>query len=136
MAEGEKRKGTRCAVCTYCGRCFEDASTSKGWSGERCDVCVGCGKCMEAWGLVSSEDVDAATGPTSWADAFKVMDTGFAGEAPPVPAAPGAVSESAPQEPDAVTGATPGVASGCAEFGLDDMESLHARLGIKPPGEA
>lgn len=160
-----KKPGWRCKVCTFCGRCFDDdAGVKQGesqWSGERCDVCVGCGKCAERWGLVASDDADAESGPTNWADAFKVMDTGFAGAAPPVIAAPGAsqaagtagvgsvdgtgedacgsmglqaalgVSE---EECDGATGATPGVAKACSELGLDDMVSLNAKLGINPPG--
>lgn len=136
MPMEERRKGTRCTVCTFCGRCFEEgaaeASAADGWSGERCAVCVGCGKCLREWGLVSDGDADAESGPTNWADAFKVMDTGFAGDAPPIPGAPGA----APAEVDAATGATPGVASACKDLGLDDMGSVAERLGIKPPGEA
>lgn len=139
----ERKKGTRCTVCTYCGRCFEEtdgAAPAKGWSGERCDVCVGCGKCMREWGLISDDDSDAESGPTNWADAFKVMDTGFAGDAPPIPAAPGvgtgASSTSEDDaEPDAATGATPGVASACKDLGLDDMACVTEKLGIKPPGQ-
>lgn len=166
MAE---RKGTRCAVCVGCGKCFEVAAEPeeprKGWSGKRCEVCVGCGECARAWGLApgNGDDADAVSGATNWADAFKVMDVGGAGEAPPVGAPPGvptdevpdgaagahpgfsAVGEDAsgegagaacPDGADAVTGATPGVASACKELGLDDMASLGASLGIKPPGVA
>lgn len=94
MTDKEQRKGTRCAVCVMCGRCFEDESddkSSKGakWSGTRCEVCVSCGKCAEAWGLVKDKDSDADSGPTNWASAFKVMDTGSAGAPPPVNGAPG-----------------------------------------------
>ena len=39
-------------------------------------------------------------------------------------------------ECDAVTGATPGVATACKELGLDDMSYLVDQLGIKPPGQA
>lgn len=91
----ERRKGTRCAVCVMCGRCFEtdEAAPSDDrpvkWTGTRCDICVSCGKCAEAWGLVGAGASDADSGPTNWADAFKVMDTGSAGAAPPVPGAPG-----------------------------------------------
>ena len=177
----ERKKGTRCKVCTYCGRCFTDEapgdSSSKGWSGKRCDVCVGCGKCAEEWGLLGGDDADAVSGPTSWADAFKVMDIGTAGQAPPVPGAPGAscagetvsagdasgsgdagdagidavsgatVSSGESRsdtcgdvdgadDVDAVTGATPGVASACKELGLDDIKSVADKLGIKPPGQS
>ena len=89
MTEEKQRKGTRCAVCTMCGRCFDEASgesgpdSSSGWTGMRCEVCVSCGKCAEAWGLVGS-DADTESGPTSWADAFKVMDVGQ-NESPPPP---------------------------------------------------
>lgn len=111
MAE---RKGTRCAVCVGCGRCFEDeGAAAPGWSGKRCAVCVGCGECAKAWGVVPSGDgdgTDAVSGPTSWADAFKVMDTGSAGVAPPVIAPPGAsASEGAASDALAATraGAAP-----------------------------
>lgn len=166
MAE---RKGTRCAVCVGCGRCFEvpdePEEPQKGWSGKRCAVCVGCGECARAWGLApgDGDDADAVSGATNWADAFKVMDAGGAGEAPPIGALPGVPAEEAPAraagahpgssavgedasgeglragcsgDADAVTGATPGVASACKELGLDDMASLGASLGIKPPGVA
>lgn len=131
----ERRRGTRCSVCTFCGRCFADESdstrtddqVSRGWSGTRCEVCVECGKCARAWGVVG-EDPDAVSAPTNWADAFKVMDDGSAGAPPPTPGAPG--------ECDAVTGATPGVATACRELGLDDMANLAGKLGIKPPGQA
>lgn len=93
----EPRRGTRCSVCTFCGRCF----------------------------------VDAVSAPTNWADAFKAMDDGSTGDAPPVLAAPGMTDD----EPDAVTGATPGVATACRELGLDDMDDLAGKLGIKPPGQ-
>lgn len=82
----EKRKGTRCKVCTFCGACFKDDKT-EGWSGKRCDVCRGCGKCLQAWGLFGA---DTESGATSWADAFKGMDDGSAPPPPAVPAAPGA----------------------------------------------
>lgn len=130
----ERRRGTRCSVCTFCGRCFADdeaqtdVSAASGWSGTRCEVCVECGKCALAWG-VASDDPDATSGATNWADAFKVMDDGSAGEAPPMMAAPGSTCES-----DAVTGATPGVATACRELGLDDLANLTEQLGIKPPG--
>lgn len=161
-----KKPGWRCRVCTFCGRCFADNDAGAkernvSWNGERCDVCVGCGKCAERWGLVASDDADAESGPTNWADAFKVMDTGFAGTAPPVIAAPGAsrvdetdkvddggeagghdgkneglqsVEVISEEGCDGTTGATPGVAKACSELGLDDMESLQVRLGINPPG--
>lgn len=125
----ERRKGTRCSVCTFCGRCFEDpAAQQETWTGERCEVCVECGKCLRRWGVVS-DDPDAMSGPTNWADAFKAMDDGSKG-APPVSGAPGSGGDA-----DAVTGATPGVATACMELGLNDMESLASQLGIKPPGE-
>lgn len=121
--------------------------------GTRCAVCVGCGRCLEAWGLgPKSDDADAESGPTDWASAFKVMDTGQAPPPPPVPGAPGEPTraEAAPDaaagasgeasdgdgQPDAVTGATPGVATACKELGLDDMAALNRSLGIKPPGMA
>ena len=137
MAE---RRGTRCGVCTGCGRCFEDGGGSgseaaAGWSGERCELCVGCGRCLEAWGLGPGSSADGESGATNWADAFKAMDTGQGSPSPPVPGAPGGAPGSC-ESPDAVTGATPGVAAACRELGLDDMESLNRSLGIKPPGIA
>lgn len=152
----ERKPGWRCKVCTYCGRCFEDDASSKddgNWSGKRCDVCVGCGKCLRDWGLLA-DDADGMSGPTNWGDAFKAMDNGKSGDAPPIPGAPGAPSSPVNSEgvtdaasgatpmleeaceADAVTGATPGVASACAELGLDDMKAVGERLGIKPPGVA
>ena len=144
----ERRRGTRCSVCTFCGRCFADEGESaqsddqapRGWSGTRCEVCVECGKCARAWGVVG-EDPDALSAPTNWADAFKVMDDGSAGAPPPTPGAPGERScrewdEQDSDECDAVTGATPGVATACRELGLDDMANLAGKLGIKPPGQA
>ena len=105
----ERRAGTRCAVCTYCGACFSDeekaarkstseiaaahgdasvsASASGTWSGTRCEVCRGCGKCLREWGLFGA---DAESGATSWAEAFKGMDDGARGAAPSIPAPPGA----------------------------------------------
>ena len=157
-----RRKGTRCAVCVMCGRCFEEDAEASGerpvkWTGTRCDVCVSCGKCAEAWGLVG-DGSDADSGPTNWADAFKVMDTGSAGAPPPMTGAPGvggsqgdASEPAAParpssfaclkrgadgEDPDTSTGATPGVSSACKEHGFDDMEKLIDKLGIKPPGVA
>lgn len=97
----EHRRGTRCSVCIFCGRCFVDGE---------------------------AEQVDAVSHATNWADAFKEMDDGSAGAPPPTPGAPG--------ECDAVTGATPGVATACKELGLDDMANLAGKLGIKPPGQA
>lgn len=157
MVDGQ-RKGTRCAVCVMCGRCFEDGAEVSGdrpakWTGARCDVCTSCGKCAEAWGLVGSDASDADSGPTNWADAFKVMDTGSAGAPPPVGAAPGIAFEGSVRDakpssfaclkrgadgeaPDTSTGATPGVSSACKEHGFDDMGKLIERLGIKPPGVA
>lgn len=140
MAE---RRGTRCAVCTGCGRCFADPAegASTAWRGERCAVCVGCGRCLEAWGLAPGSGADAESGPTDWAAAFKALDAGTAAPPPPVPGAPGepARTDAEPDgdaAPDAVTGATPGVATACRELGLDDMEFLNRSLGIKPPGVA
>lgn len=134
----QQKKGWRCTVCTFCGRCFVDEApadqAASGWSGKRCAVCTGCGKCAREWGLIGG-DADGASGATNWADAFKVMDTGSAGAPPPVPGAPGMSSDAAACECDAATGATPGVASACKDLGLDDLESVSARLGIKPPGE-
>lgn len=162
MAE-EQRKGTRCAVCVMCGRCFEDdapdsAARPVKWTGTRCEVCVSCGKCAEAWGLVGAGASDADSGPTNWADAFKVMDTGSAGAPPPVSGAPGVgagcgdagkpAASAKPssfaclkrgadgEDPDTSTGATPGVSSACKEHGFDDMDKLIAKLGINPPGVA
>lgn len=196
----KRRKGTRCAVCTYCGACFRDESATngsadaanvdagtgaKGWSGERCEVCKGCGKCLREWGLFGA---DAESGATSWADGFKGMDDGARGDAPAVPAPPGSSAASKAERPpatdastsatvgavaakpasenahttsgetdapipkrssspfatlkasgddaDASTGATPGVASACKEFGMDDSLAFAASLGIKPPGQA
>lgn len=157
----ETRKGTRCAVCVGCGKCFEvEEASQKGWSGHRCEVCVSCGECAKAWGLAPSGDgdVDAVSGATNWADAFKVMDTGTGG-APPSAPPPGMPAETdatraggksdaanplendsdlegACGDVDAVTGATPGVATACKELGLDDMASLTETLGIKPPGQS
>ena len=109
----ERRAGTRCAVCTYCGACFRDeekaarettsesaaahgdasasASASGTWSGTRCDVCRGCGKCLREWGLFGA---DAESGATSWAEAFKGMADGARGTAPNIPAPPGAQAPS------------------------------------------
>ncbi len=126
------KEGYRCKVCTFCGRCFEDEESGQEtppvWKGQRCEVCVECGACLRAWGVFSGDDVDAVSHATNWADAFKVMDDGSAGAPPPIPGAPG--------ECDAVTGATPGVATACRELGLDDMANLAGKLGIKPPGQA
>lgn len=131
-----QKKGWRCTVCTFCGRCFaDDAPSEEGassWSGSRCAVCTGCGKCAREWGLIGG--ADGASGPTNWADAFKVMDTGSAGAPPPVPGAPGVAATE--EDADAATGATPGVASACKDLGLDDMACVAAKLGIKPPGQA
>lgn len=142
----QKRTGTRCAVCTYCGRCFEEQA-QPAWTGERCEVCVSCGKCAQAWGLIPSGEADAESGPTNWADAFKVMDTG-GGPAPPAMPAPagsvaaashddtaGSTTFDASQDVDAVTGATPGVASACKDLGLDDITTVAAAYGVKPPGQ-
>lgn len=136
-------------MCVGCGKCFTDDDRPKqGWSGKRCPVCVACGECAKAWGILPSEDedVDAVSGPTSWADAFKVMDTGSAGAPPPVLAAPGESSpgkadpekadSSEGEDIDASTGATPGVATACKELGLDDMDAVLTACNIKPPGQA
>ena len=166
MSNDNQRKGTRCAVCVMCGKCFEDEPSheSGSWSGSRCAVCVSCGKCAKAWGLVGGENVDALTGPTVWGGAARAMDTGSAGAPPPVTGAPGTsslgskpldasepskeASKAKPsnfaclrrgadgEEVDASTGATPGVSSSCKDHGLDDMSKLIADLGIKPPGVA
>lgn len=153
----EKRRGTRCKVCTFCGACFaDDASAGKpsrasapavgaaeAWSGHRCEVCRGCGKCLEAWGLIGA---DAESGATSWAEGFKKMDDGTAGAPPAVLAAPGAAPsrsrspfatlKAGTGDADTSTGATPGVSSACKELGLDDPAAVIANLGIKPPGVA
>ena len=91
MSNDDQRKGTRCAVCVMCGKCFEDEPSheSGSWSGSRCAVCVSCGKCAKAWGLVGGENVDALTGPTVWGGAARAMDTGSAGAPPPMNSAPG-----------------------------------------------
>ena len=91
MSNDNQRKGTRCAVCVMCGKCFEDEPSheSGSWSGSRCAVCVSCGKCAKAWGLVGGENVDALTGPTVWGGAARAMDTGSAGTPPPMNGAPG-----------------------------------------------
>lgn len=93
-----------------CGKCFEDgegAQAAGGWTGTRCDVCVSCGKCAEAWGLIKPEGADVDSGPTSWADAFKVMDTGSAGAPPPVTGAPGVAGDAgaAAEDAEAAAGA-------------------------------
>ncbi len=104
MIEEKRRRGTRCMVCVYCGKCFEE------------------------------EGVDAVSGATSWGDAFKALDDGST-EAPPPPLAPPGEKADC-SKVDAVTGATPGVATACRELGLDDMSTLQKSLGIKPPGVA
>ncbi len=86
-----------------------------------------CGACF------ADEKVDAVSGATCWGEAFKSLDDGTAGTPPAVSAPPG---EAAHDEVDAVTGATPGVATACKELGLDDMGALQESLGIKPPGVA
>lgn len=39
-------------------------------------------------------------------------------------------------DPDAVTGATPGVASACREFGMASVDKVVSERGIRPPGVA
>lgn len=71
----EHRRGTRCSVCVFCGRCFVDGE---------------------------AEQVDAVSHATNWADAFKEMDDGSAGAPPPTPGAPGecdAVTAPRPESP-------------------------------------
>lgn len=77
--------------------------------------------------------VDAVSGATQWK-----VDSPLAAAIP----APGqrmsaaderALRESA-EAADAVTGATPGVASACAELGMNSLDDVVAELGIKPPG--
>lgn len=125
----EKRAGTRCKVCTYCGACFRDKADSpsaeqagedehKGWSGTRCEVCRGCGKCLREWGLFGA---DAESGATSWADAFKGMDDGARGSAPSMPAPPGSAAPGA-QIAD-VAEDTPADATSSASVWADDGAS-------------
>jgi len=38
-------------------------------------------------------------------------------------------------EVDTKTGATPGVAAACEEYGMTDPDTVQQKLGIKPPGE-
>lgn len=119
-----QQKGTRCAVCTGCGKCFEaQDDTAQGWSGKRCDVCVGCGKCLEAWGLGPKDGADAESGPTNWGDAFKAMDAGQGAAPPPLPAAPG----SRPDKPTVKAGHEPQGADHDATPSFADALSGEAR---------
>ena len=179
-----RRQGTRCAVCVGCGRCLASsvepgagagAAEPEPWSGERCAVCVGCGRCARAWGLAAGAGVDAVSGATDWASAFKALDDGAADAAPARMAPPGVVASAGQRsggtaEPpgpdvlavdarpdgatwaptdaggpaassadglapalDAMTGATPGVATACKELGLG---AKVASLGLRPLGIA
>lgn len=91
--------------------------------------------------------VDAVTGATQWK-----VDSPLAA-AIPAPGQPmsaederalrktadakdGEGSEGEANAPDAVTGATPGVASACAELGMSSLGDVVDELGIKPPGMA
>ena len=76
---------------------------------------------------------DAVTGATSLADAAAVLDPGGAGGAPtaPPPCPPPGTCDA-----DAVTGATPGVASACRELGLSSVDDVVRERGIRPPGVA
>ena len=79
------------------------------------------------------ERPDAVTGATSLADAAAAHDPGGAGggpSAPPPCPPPGTC------DPDAVTGATPGVASACREFGMASVDKVVSERGIRPPGVA
>lgn len=45
-------------------------------------------------------------------------------------------SESASSsKPDAITGATPGVAAACRDYGFTSPDTVDLLLGVKPPGE-
>ncbi|MGN0073456.1 MAG: hypothetical protein ACI36W_06665 [Coriobacteriales bacterium] len=127
---------------------------------KRCEVCLECGKCMEAWGLVlgGGGGEDGVSSATSLAAASALLEVG---DSPPPPlcgASPGessagaaaqaAAAQASPAKrpcfavlkkvdgmDDDATGATPGVASACKELGFSDLESVSARLGIKPPGQ-
>ncbi|MGN0038860.1 MAG: hypothetical protein ACI36Y_07000 [Coriobacteriales bacterium] len=166
MSEQPQRKaGTRCKVCRFCGRCFEDESESKAGNSQftvhkRCEVCLECGKCMEAWGLVlgGGGGEDGVSSATSMASASQLLDVGNNPPAPACGALPGesSAAANARQTPvddasakrpcfavlkkidgmdDDATGATPGVASACKELGFSDLASVSQRLGIKPPGQ-
>ena len=39
-------------------------------------------------------------------------------------------------EPDEVTGASPGTAQACTDFGLSSLSSNLEKFGLKPPGQA
>lgn len=160
--QAEKRAGTRCKVCRYCGRCFEEEVPGQGHEPsfsvhKRCEVCLECGKCMEAWGLVlgGGGGEDGSSGATSMAAASQLLSVGNTPAPPACAASPGqssaAAVASAPSEQqkrpsfavlkkiegmdDDATGATPGVASACKELGFSDLASVSQRLGIKPPGQ-
>ena len=160
--QDERRAGTRCKVCRYCGRCFEDEAPGQGHEPsfsvhKRCEVCLECGKCMEAWGLVLGGDggEDGSSGATSMASASQLLSVGGTPAPPACAASPGQSSAAAvasvPREQqkrpsfavlkkiegmdDDATGATPGVASACKELGFSDLASVSQRLGIKPPGQ-
>ncbi|WP_165170384.1 hypothetical protein [Adlercreutzia sp. ZJ242] len=141
----EARRGTRCAPCRGCGRCFIAADAASA------DVEAG------ARTAGSPEDVDASTGATSFADAARKLDDGSSPAPPAVAAAPGtaaipgaAAAPGTPRRPrspfatlkaadgevDATTGATPGVSAACKEFGMDDSAAFAASRGVKPPGQA
>lgn len=76
---------------------------------------------------------DAVTAATSLADAAAALDPGGAGGAPsaPPPCPPPGTCDA-----DAVTGATPGVASACRELGLSSVDDVVRERGIRPPGVA
>lgn len=76
---------------------------------------------------------DAVTGATSLADAAAALDPGGAGGGPsaPPPCPPPGTCDA-----DAVTGATPGVASACRELGLSSVNDVVRERGIRPPGVA
>lgn len=79
------------------------------------------------------EQPDAVTGATSPADAAAALDPGQHGGAP---AAPPPCPPPGTCDADAVTGATPGVASACRELGMSSVDSVVRERGIKPPGVA
>ena len=79
------------------------------------------------------ERPDAVTGATSLADAAAALDPGGAGGGPSAhpPCPPPGTCDA-----DAVTGATPGVASACRELGLSSVDDVVRERGIRPPGVA